>query len=98
MKTCFGECTVEEKRNALQLLSVILKDQDFDISLQALRIASQHGHPTTEAIKHVYYQLVNGRGIRETLSLPPSVPSSRASTRGLSHYDQLMIMLGGEQQ
>ncbi|EJL45577.1 IS21 family transposase [Brevibacillus humidisoli] len=97
-KAFFGECTVEEKRNALQLLSVILKEQDFDISLQALRIASEHGHPTTESIKHVYYQLVNGRGIRETLSLPPSVPSTRNSSRGLSHYDRLMIMPGGEQR
>ena len=97
-KTFFENCTTEEKRNALQLLSIILKEQDFDISVKALRIASEHGHPTTDSIKHVYYQLVNGRGIRETLSLPPSVPTTINSTRGLSHYDQLMVVNGGEPQ
>ena len=97
-KTFFKNCTTEEKRNALQLLSVILKEQDFDISLKALRMASEHGHPTTDSIKHVYYQLVNGRGIRETLSLSPSVPTTINSTRGFSHYDQLMVVNGGKPQ
>lgn len=63
-------------------------------------MASEHGHPTAESIKHVYYQLVNGRGIRETLSLPrmpKKSPMAESASRGLTHYDQLFAMVGGEQ-
>lgn len=93
-------CTLEEKKDALGLLSVILKDQDFNLSTKALIIASKHGHPIAESIKHVYYQLVNGRGVRDTLSLPQLPKRSliaNEATRGLSHYDQLMVLSGGEQ-
>lgn len=98
-KRYFEDCTLEEKRKALGLLSVILKGQDFTLPNQALSIASEHGHPTSDSIKHVYYQLVNGRGIRETLSLPQlpkKIPVSEVATRGLSHYDQLMALSGGD--
>ena len=91
------DCTVEEKRNALQLLAIFMKEQDFSLSTKALGIASEHGHPSAEAIKHVYYQLINGRGIRDTLTLSLTVPISEEATRGLSHYDQLMSLAkGGE--
>lgn len=96
-RSYFDQCTVEEKRDALQLLSVILKDRDFDISVEALKTASEHGHPTVEAIKHVYYQLVNGRGMRDTIILSTSLPATGDTTRGLSHYDQLIPLPGGTQ-
>ncbi|MFC0854791.1 IS21 family transposase, partial [Halalkalibacter oceani] len=88
------------KKAALSLLAVLLKEQDFDLPTEALRMASEHGHPTAESIKHVYYQLVNGRGIRETLSLPrlsQKLPMAEPASRGLTHYDQLFAMAGGEQ-
>ncbi|WP_432356963.1 IS21 family transposase [Sporosarcina sp. UB5] len=99
-KLYFEECTVEEKKNALGLLSVILKGQDFDLPTKALKMASEHGHPSAESIKHVYYQLMNGRGIRETLPLSrltKKVPVTGETTRGLTHYDQLMRLSGGGQ-
>ncbi|QXE02507.1 hypothetical protein [Terribacillus sp. DMT04] len=89
-KDFFENCTSEEKRNGLQLLAVLLKDQDFHVSVEALKLASQHSHPSVETIKHVYYQLLNGRGIRETISLSINVPATSPPTRGLAHYDQLM--------
>lgn len=98
-KQYFEDCTAEEKKSALGLLSVILKGQDFTLPNEALKIASEHGHPTAESIKHVYYQLVNGRGIRETLSLsqlPKKLPVTEGAERGLAHYDRLMALSGGE--
>ncbi|NGP46021.1 IS21 family transposase [Bacillaceae bacterium SIJ1] len=93
----FQRCTVEEKRSAIQLLAIILKDQDFSLSIEALKIASKHGHPTAETIKHVYYQLVNGRGIRETISLSTPLPTTSGTPRGLNHYDKLIRLTGGDQ-
>lgn len=99
-KRYFEDCSIEEKKKALGLLSVLLKGQDFNLPTRALAIASEHGHPTAESIQHVYYQLVNGRGIRETLSLPQlpkKIPMTQIATRGLSHYNQLMVLTGGDQ-
>lgn len=99
-KIYFEACSLEEKKAALSLLSVLLKEQGFDQPTEALRMASEHGHPTAESIKHVYYQLVNGRGIRETLSLPrlpQKLPMAEIASRGLTHYDQLFVMAGGRQ-
>ena len=99
-KAYMEACSLEEKKAALSLLSVLLKGQDFQLPTEALRMASEHGHPAAETIKHVYYQLVNGRGIRETLSLPrlpEQLPLTKTATRGLSHYDQLFSQAGGEQ-
>lgn len=99
-KDYFEACTLEEKRNALGLLSVILKGQDFSLPTQALAIASEHGHPSVESIKHVYYQLMNGRGIRDTLSMPglmKKIPDTQGMARGLSHYNELMTLPGDEQ-
>src|SRR5690606_32641231 len=44
-KTYFSACTVQEKKDALQLLAVLLKEHEFEVSTQALRLASQYGHP-----------------------------------------------------
>lgn len=92
-------CSLAEKKRALELLAVILKEQDFRLPTQALRMASEHGHPTAESIKHVFYQLVNGRGIRDTIplpKLPEKLPLAVTVTRGLKHYDQLLTSIGGE--
>ncbi|MCM3625735.1 IS21 family transposase, partial [Brevibacillus borstelensis] len=40
-----SNCTVPEKQEALQLLSVILKNDDMKIPTQALQLASENGHP-----------------------------------------------------
>jgi len=40
-KAYFSNCTVQEKKEALQLLAVLLKEHDFEVSTQALRLASQ---------------------------------------------------------
>ncbi|MBT2708645.1 IS21 family transposase [Pseudomonas sp. ISL-84] len=88
-KNYFGSCTVTEKPEALKLLSIILKDHDFSVITKALVIASEHGHPSVDAIKQVFYQLINGRGIRSELSSKRSLPQLPEATRGLDHYDQL---------
>lgn len=85
----FGSCTVAEKPEALKLLSMILKDHDFSVITKALVIASEHGHPSVDAIKQVFYQLINGRGIRSDLRSKRSLPQLPEATRGLDHYDQL---------
>jgi transposase len=88
-KSYFGACTVPEKPEALKLLSIILKDHDFCVITKALVIASEHGHPSVDAIKQVFYQLINGRGIRSDIKPNISLPKLPEATRGLGHYDQL---------
>ncbi|MEH7159018.1 hypothetical protein [Neobacillus drentensis] len=78
-----------EKPEALKLLSIILKDHDFSVITKALAIASEHGHPSVDAIKQVFYQLINGRGIRSDIKPNISLPKLPEATRGLGHYDQL---------
>lgn len=89
-QTFFEACTVSEKQEALKLLAVVLKDGDFNNITEALTIASQHDHPSVDSIKQVFYQLVNGRGIREEIHSTHSLPTMPEATRGLAHYDQLM--------
>lgn len=93
-------CTVEEKKSALRLLSILLKERDFSKPTEALRMASEHGHPSSDTIKHVYYQLRNGRGVRQTLSLPKRTHhlpmAEQRAERGLQHYDELMDGTGGD--
>jgi transposase len=88
-KNYFGSCTVAEKPEALKLLAMILKDHDFDVITKALVIASEHGHPSVDAIKQVFYQLINGRGIRNEIKPKIPLPRLPEVTRGLNHYDQL---------
>lgn len=86
----FHSCTQSEKSEALRLLAIVLKDYDFNRITEALNIASKHGHPSVESIKQVFYQLINGRGIREEIQLSKALPSMPEASRGLQHYDQLL--------
>lgn len=86
----FESCTVLEKQEALRLLATVLKDYDFSKITQALTIASEHGHPSVESIKQVFYQLINGRGIREVIQPTRALPSMPKASRGLDHYNQLL--------
>ena len=85
----FQFCTVPEKSEALKLLSLILKEHDFIHITKALVIASEHGHPSVDAIKQVFYQLINGRGIRSEIKPNLTLPALPKATRGLDRYDQL---------
>ena len=82
-------CTIPERQQALRLMSVLLKEHNLSIATEALEKASLYGHPSVESIKQVYYQLINGRGIREEIQVSTSVPSMPPATRGISHYDFL---------
>lgn len=93
----FTQCTLSEKQQALQLLSVILKDYEFELPTQALQLASENGHPSVESIKQVFYQLINGRGQRPIIQPKGSLPVTPNATRGLEHYDQLFPSRGGKQ-
>jgi hypothetical protein len=88
---------LSEKQQALQLLSVILKDYDFELPTQALQLASENRHPSVESIKQVFYQLMNGRGQRPIIQPKGSLPVIPNATRGLEHYDQLFPSRGGKQ-
>ncbi|GFZ82048.1 integrase [Compostibacillus humi] len=95
-KNYFSNCTIQEKKEALQLLSVLLKEHNFEISTQALRLATQRGHPDIESIKHIFYQLINGRGIRDPIKPKIRVPNMPNTSRGVNHYDRLFQSTGGE--
>lgn len=88
-KDYFESCTIAEKPEALRLLSIILKDHDFQAITEALVIASIHGHPSVDAIKQVFYQLINGRGVRNEIRPRGTLPDLPVATRGLNHYDKL---------
>jgi transposase len=88
-KSYFHACTVAEKPEALRLLSTVLKDHDFSQITKALIVASEHGHPSVEAIKQVFYQHINGRGVRTEIKPKMVLPDLPEATRGLDHYDQL---------
>lgn len=84
------QCTVHEKQQVLQLLSVLLKERDFHTPTEALRLASERGQPSVDSIKQVFYQLLNGRGQRKEIDVKKAVPDVPPAVRGLSHYDHLM--------
>ncbi|MGG1573153.1 IS21 family transposase [Fictibacillus sp. NRS-1165] len=89
-QTYLEQCTVHEKQQALQLLSVFLKEHDFQTPTEALRLASERGHPSVDSIKQIFYQLLNGRGQRKEIDVQKSLPDVPSAVRGLSHYDHLM--------
>ncbi|MCO0597269.1 IS21 family transposase [Peribacillus butanolivorans] len=89
-KTYFNSCTTSERPEALRLLATILKEYDFNRVTEALTIASEHGHPSVDSIKQVFYQLINGRGIRADIQPKTSLPTMPKAERGLQHYDQLL--------
>ena len=72
-QTYLNACTASEKPEALRLLASVLKDHDFAEVTEALIIASEHGHPSVESIKQVFYQLINGRGIRAEIQLKNAI-------------------------
>lgn len=88
------QCTLEEKKQVLQLLSLLLKEQSWDQANKALEIASQLGHPSSETIKQVYHQLVHGRGYRETVTLKRKVPDMPLASRGMNSYDTVFTLEG----
>lgn len=89
-QTYFESCTVSEKQESLKLLATVLKDYDFGKITEALKVAAEHGHPSVESIKQVFYQLINGRGIRQEILPKRVLPSIPEASRGLDHYDQLL--------
>lgn len=83
-----SSCTAAEKSDALRLLSTFLKEYDFTYITKALILASEHGHPSIDAIKQVFYQLINGRGSWESIKPKLPLPPMPEASRGLNHYDQ----------
>lgn len=82
-----NECTIEEKKEALKLLSILLKEHSLEKATDALKIASKRNHPSPEAIKQVFHQLIHGRGYRDTLEMKPNVPVMPVAERGIEKYD-----------
>ena len=80
-QTYFNSCTTSEKPEALRLLATVLKDHDFNRMTEALNIASEHGHPSVESINQVFYQLINGRGIRPEIHPKQPLPKCRGNKR-----------------
>lgn len=89
-QTYFNSCTASEKPEALRLLATVLKEHNFNRVTEALTIASEHGHPSVESIKQVFYQLINGRGIRADIQPKMPLPTMPKAERGFEHYDQLL--------
>lgn len=83
-------CTVEEQKNVLRLLGELLKNDDFSLLNEALKIASSHGHPSVDEIKHCFYFVLNQDHNYKTIEPRISLPKVPKATRGLSHYDSLL--------
>ncbi|WP_444543508.1 Mu transposase domain-containing protein, partial [Lederbergia ruris] len=83
-------CTEEEQKNALRLLGELLKNDDFSLLNEALTMASSHGHPSTDQIKHCFYTVINQSNTYKEISPAINLPTMPAATRGLSHYDSLL--------
>ncbi|GAE37695.1 IS21 family transposase [Halalkalibacter akibai] len=80
-------CTEEEQKEALRLLGKLLKNQDFSLLNEALALAAQNGHPSTDQIKHCFYSLYNNTDTHDAISTNLVVPILPSVTRGLNHYD-----------
>src|SRR5699024_10000503 len=83
-------CTEEERKHALRLLSELLKNDDFSLLNEALAMASSHGHPSTDQIKHCFYTVINKNNTYKEINPYIILPNMPAATRGLSHYDSLL--------
>ncbi|WP_130860725.1 IS21 family transposase [Gracilibacillus phocaeensis] len=81
------DCTEEEQKSALRLLGGLLKNDDFSLLNEALQLASTHGHPDTDQIKHCFYSLLNQNDAHTAITPKVSIPNVPNATRGLSHYD-----------
>jgi transposase len=86
----FNQCTKEEKQEILRLLAALLKENDMDVATKALITASKYGHPTPDTIKQIFIQIVQGRGVRESLDLRTTIPAMPPVTRDLDRYDYFM--------
>lgn len=84
-----NSCTEPEQKEILRLLGQLLKNEDFSLLNEALRIASEHGHPSADQIKHCFYSLMNRETPHTAIKLNMSLPKVPDITRGLSHYDSL---------
>ena len=87
-QTYFESCTVSEKQESLKLLATVLKDYDFGKITEASKVAAEHGHPSVESIKQVFYQLIIGSGIRQEILPKRVLPSVPEASRTLDHNDQ----------
>ena len=83
------DCTVEEQKDALRLLGELLKNDDFSLLNEALKLASSHGHPSADQIKHCFYSVLHQNHNYKTIEPHISLPRMPEATRGLSHYDSL---------
>ena len=83
------DCTVEEQKDALRLLGELLKNDDFSLLNEALKLASSHGHPSADQIKHCFYSVLHQNHNYKTIEPRISLPRMPEATRGLSHYDSL---------
>ncbi len=83
-------CTVEEQKNVLRLLGELLKNDDFSLLNEALKIASSHGHPSADQVKHCFYSVLHQDHNYKTIEPHISLPKMPEATRGLSHYDSLL--------
>ncbi|SES38864.1 IS21 family transposase [Salisediminibacterium halotolerans] len=86
-KTYLDHCTLAEKKEALKLLATIMKDQHMEQAVEALKTASQRGHPSADAIQQVYHQHLYGRGHRETVAVAQDLPSMPKAHRGMTRYN-----------
>jgi hypothetical protein len=54
-------------------------------------MASIHGHPSPDQIKHCFYTLINQNNKTYKEIIPEiTLPKLPTATRGLSHYDSLL--------
>lgn len=83
------DCTVEEQKDALRLLGELLKNDDFSLLNEALKLASSLGHPSVDQIKHYFYSVLHQNHNYKTIEPHISLPRMPEATRGLSHYDSL---------
>lgn len=82
-----NDCTEEEQKDVLRLLGELLKNDDFTRLNKALQMATTHGHPSVDQIKHYFYTLLNQDHPHVTFTPNVSIPMVPEITRGLSHYD-----------
>ncbi|MCG1030334.1 IS21 family transposase [Virgibacillus halodenitrificans] len=90
-----NSCTEEEQKSTLRLLGELIKNDDFSLLNEALKMASTHGHPSADQIRHCFYSLLNQSNTYEAIKPNISVPKVPDVARGLSHYDSL-FQRGGE--
>lgn len=89
-------CTHEEIKDVLKLLATLLKDHQMEIATEALQAASRHSHPSPDAIRQMFYQLVNGRGYRKAIPINQDVPTMPEAQRGMTRYDDFFQLSGRE--